>query len=121
LDLVNGFELHEYAWVCIQIHFADAQHPKSPPPSTNGRIVQVLFSDLIEDENTVYLSPQLWHNLRYQPFRGTLEQVFRQYPLEQPDAQLTVCFIRVLTYDYLFRYFDFYLPWTCFLILDGID
>ncbi|KAH9406559.1 peroxisomal assembly protein [Tyrophagus putrescentiae] len=61
-----------------------------PGVSFNPRAAQVLFNDLIEDSNCVYISPQLWHNLRYQPLRDKLEQVFWKFPLEQPDAQLVI-------------------------------
>lgn len=85
LKLPNGHPIEEFAWVRIQL-----LSPEVKLSTTSNRRVQLLFNDLIEDEHVAYLSPQLWYNLRYQHLRDSLEQVFWQYPLEQPDAQLMV-------------------------------
>lgn len=77
-------DLKEGEWMQTQLVLPGNEH------SPSGRAVQVLFNDLIEDSGCVFISPQLWHNLRYQPLRDKLEQVFWQFPLEQPDAQLEV-------------------------------
>lgn len=77
-------DLKEDEWMQIRLVLPGIEH------SSSARAVQVLFNDLIEDSACVFISPQLWHNLRYQPLRDKLEQVFWQFPLEQPDAQLEV-------------------------------
>lgn len=80
-------DLKEGEWMQIRLVLPGNEHSKST------RAAQVLFNDLIEDSACVFISPQLWHNLRYQPLRDKLEQVFWQFPLEQPDAQLEVKFV----------------------------
>src|SRR5699024_8872227 len=91
IDLDNGCiivspkaDLKEGEWMKIRLVLPGTEH------SLNARAVQVLFNDLIEDSNCAYISPQLWHNLRFQSHHDKLEQVFWQFPLEQPDAQIEV-------------------------------
>lgn len=88
IDLDNGCivisptdRFLEYAWVKIRLNGANQ----------STRLVQVLFNDLIEDSNVVYLPPLLWHNLFFQPL-DSAEDVFWQFPLEQPKASISVCF-----------------------------
>src|SRR6218665_3711224 len=54
IDIENGVPLEQYDWVAIRF-------------GTNSRMVSVIFDSNV-DKNEVYLSPQLWFNLQFQPF-----------------------------------------------------
>ena len=79
--------LSEYDWVRVYLVF-DAS--KTRTISNCGRLVQLVYNEFIQDDNLVYVSPQLWFNLLFQPFKGSLELIFWQYPLEQKDTRIVV-------------------------------
>ncbi|KAI2806210.1 peroxisomal assembly protein [Blomia tropicalis] len=93
IDLENGciivspsisiVGISEYDWIRIRLNVHDHI-------SSSFRIVQIIFNDSIKDNDIVYMSPQLWHNLRFQQFYGNLEDHFWKFPLEQPEALLSI-------------------------------
>ena len=77
IDIGNDVILEEFDSVAIRF-------------GENSRLVFVVFDSNVQKDE-IYLSPQLWFNLQFQPFScETLKKTFWQHPLIQPDARVSL-------------------------------